>query len=115
MVRRSFYRGIIPPVLFGLLFALPPRLQTAGMLYATLGPEAPSILRVMIGEQGFIAVEPGHLSDALKQYHITALIVPVDWADQSDLDTARSVGLPIVNMQRHTNIFNIEENIRTLE
>src|SRR5438067_543478 len=32
-------------------------------LYATLGPEAPSILRVLVGDQGFVVVEPGHLAD----------------------------------------------------
>lgn len=111
----SLNRGMIPPVLFGLLFALIPRMQAPRAYYATLGPEAPSILRVLIGAQAFVEVEPGHLAEALKQHHITTLIAPVDWADETDLNTAHAAGLTVVSVQRHNGIFNIEENIRTLE
>src|SRR5579859_3289760 len=114
MNRRIFDRGIFPPVLFSLLFTVIARASATPTLYATLGPEAPSILRVLIGDHGFVAVEPGHLAAMLKQHSISTLIVPLDWADETDLDSARAAGLSIVNVQRHNSIFNIEANIRAL-
>src|SRR5712692_8968982 len=108
MYRRIFDRGLIPPVLCSLLFTMIAHASAPPTLYATLGPEAPSILRVLIGDPGFVAVEPGHLADVLKKHIISTLIVPLDWADETDLDTARAADLTIVNVQRHTSIINIE-------
>src|SRR5258708_32162771 len=76
--KTSILFRIIPPVLFSLLFTLITRASAPSILYATLGPEAPSILRVLIGDPGFVAVEPGHLADVLKQRAISTLIVPQD-------------------------------------
>src|SRR6266851_8697873 len=112
MYRSILDRGIIPPVLFSLLFTMITHASAPPTLYATLVPEAPSILHVLIGDPGFVAVEPGHLADVLQQHTISTLIVPQDWADETDLDTAHAAGLTIVNVQRHTSIFNIKANIR---
>jgi hypothetical protein len=83
-------------------------------LYAVLGPEAPPILRVLIGESRIVVVRPGMLDAVLREPHIQALILPQDWADENDLKIAQTDGVRIVTLQRHTTVKAIEANIRIL-
>src|SRR5262245_53340111 len=109
-------RGSTPPALFFLLLVALVRLTSAHH-YATLGPEATGLLRVLISDRGdvqIIRLEPGGLADALAQSEIDALILPQDWADEADLQTARRAGIAVITLQRHTSIANIVANIRSL-
>ncbi len=114
-------RGNVPPASFlslilflAISFSFSPNHKIQAPVYLTLGPEAPAILRALIGEQRFITVQPGQLADTLHEYTASALIVSEDWSASDDLDTARSAGLQIVTLKRHNSIANIEANIRTL-
>jgi ABC-type Fe3+-hydroxamate transport system substrate-binding protein len=86
-------------------------------IYAVLGPEATPILRVLVGNQDDIRIvnlQPGGLTTTLAQTRVDALILPEDWADDSDLGTARAANVPIVTLKRHTSIANMIANIRLL-
>src|SRR5437016_4896069 len=84
-------------------------IPTTEPLYAVLGPEAPAILRVLIGSDHVVSLQPGDLADLIAQQSqqsqqspdtLGALIVPDYWADESDLDVARQHGIKIVRVQR---------------
>ena len=127
---RFWYRGSVPPVFrsgFGLalaavmavlaVMAVPTASRSAGAgtpVYATLGPEAPAILRVLVGDSRIVALQPGGLAEMLKDRTLAALVLPDDWANDSDLDAARAAGLTIVRLRRQTSVANILGNIRQL-
>jgi ABC-type Fe3+-hydroxamate transport system substrate-binding protein len=109
-------RGTAPPALFLLLLVALIR-PTSAHRYATLGPEATGLLRVLFSDRRdvqIIRLEPGGLADALARSPIEALILPQDWADEPDLHTARRAGIAVITLQRHTSIANIVANIRSL-
>ncbi len=83
-------------------------------IYATLGPEAPAILRALIGDSRVIPIQPGELASLIKSRPIHALIVPDNWADTGDLNTARTAGVAIYTVQRHTSVSSILANIAAL-
>jgi ABC-type Fe3+-hydroxamate transport system substrate-binding protein len=83
-------------------------------LYAVLGPEAPSILRVLIGDSNILVIQPGTLDAAIKQHPIGAFVLSEDWADASDLKTAQAAHIRIMYVQRHVTVKAIEANIRAL-
>jgi iron complex transport system substrate-binding protein len=82
--------------------------------YATLGPEAPAILRTLIGDSRVIPIQPGELISLIKTRPIHALIVPDNWADTGDRDAARAAGIPVYTVQRHTSVSSILANIASL-
>jgi len=82
--------------------------------YATLGPEAPAILRALIGDSRVIPIQPGELASLIKSHPIHALIVPDNWADTGDQDAARAAGIPVYTVQRHTSVDSILANIAVL-
>ncbi len=90
------------------------RLQATALIYATLGPEAPSILRVLIGGDHVAPLQPGELDALIKQRQIDGLILPIDWAGGTDLETARASGISVTLIRRHTSVANIIANIRDL-
>jgi ABC-type Fe3+-hydroxamate transport system substrate-binding protein len=126
MSRRFVYRGIIPPVLrydFVLAlvmvaaFAAPSAARSAeagAPVYAVLGPEAPAILRVLVGDSRIVMIRPGGLADALKDHALAAFVSSEDWANASDLDAARAAGLIVVTVGRQTSVAGILANIRQL-
>ena len=83
-------------------------------LYAVLGPEAPSILRVLIDDSHILVIQPGTLNIVLKEHLITAYILPQDWADDGDLKAAQAAHVQIVYVQRHVSVKAIEANISVL-
>lgn len=83
-------------------------------IYATLGPEAPTILRTLIGDSRVIPIQPGELASLIQNRAIHALIVPDNWADTGDQDAARAAGIPVYTVQRHTSVSNILGNIAAL-
>ncbi|MCC7451143.1 MAG: ABC transporter substrate-binding protein [Anaerolineae bacterium] len=89
-------------------------LQQNQPTYATLGPEAPAILRPLIGDSHVSPIQPGELAFLIKTRPIHALIVPDNWADTGDRDAARAAGLPVYMVQRHTSVNNILANIASL-
>jgi ABC-type Fe3+-hydroxamate transport system substrate-binding protein len=136
LYHRFSYRGSLSPVLrsgHGLAlelaltlvavlamfaaFAVPTPSRSAGAavpVYATLGPEAPAILRVLVGDSRIVALQPGGLAEALKDRTLAALVLPEDWADDADLHAARAAGLTIVRLRRQISVANILANIRQL-
>jgi ABC-type Fe3+-hydroxamate transport system substrate-binding protein len=83
-------------------------------LFATLGPEALSILSVLVGKQQIVAIQPGELSNAINEHSIAALVLPEDWADAADQKFARDWGIAVVKLRRHNRIANVLSNIETL-
>ena len=65
-------------------------------LYAVLGPEAPAILHILIGDSQFLVIQPETLATALKQHAISVFILPQDWADDADLKVAQAAGIKVV-------------------
>ncbi|MEP7285562.1 MAG: ABC transporter substrate-binding protein [Chloroflexota bacterium] len=88
--------------------------QTQSDVYATLGPEAPAILRVLVGQSHVVTLQAGDLSNALQTQTFTALVVSQDWVNDDDLKAAQRAGVRVVIVQRHTSIAHMEGNIRTL-
>src|SRR5689334_21661684 len=66
--------------------------------FAVLGPEAPAILHILIGEAHYIVVQPGMLDCVLHEQHIQVLIIPQDWAYENDLKIAQASGVRIVTL-----------------
>jgi hypothetical protein len=83
-------------------------------VFATLGPEAPPILSVLIGEQHIVEIQPGELANTVAHLPISALILPEDWADDVDQKFARSHGIAVVTVRRHNRIAHLWSNIETL-
>src|SRR4051812_27148816 len=83
-------------------------------LYVTLGPEAPTILRMLIGDDHVMPVTAARLADVLPDRSITAVIVPEEWLDESQLEMVRASGDQLVLIKRHTSVANILDNIHTL-
>lgn len=116
LYRQGLCRGSVPPALFMVLVAALFRVSSS-QIYVTLGPEAPAILRVLLADtpnQQIITIQPGGLATVLAQQQIDALIVPEDWASAVDVETARSAGIRVVEVKRHTSTANIVSNIRSL-
>jgi ABC-type Fe3+-hydroxamate transport system substrate-binding protein len=82
--------------------------------FATLGPEAPPILSVLIGKQSIVEIQPGELANTVVHLPISALILPEDWADDVDQKYARSHGIAVVTVRRHNRIAHLWSNIETL-
>ncbi len=93
---------------------LPLVARAASPVYATLGPEAPSILRVLVGPERVVPIQPGSLAHVIQTRAITALILSEDWSNDADLDAAQSAGIPVVPVRRHTSVTNLLANIRLL-
>ena len=81
---------------------------------ATLGPEAHSILRVLVGRDRVVPIQPGDLARTRQTRPIAALILSEDWSNDADLDAARAAGIAVVQVKRHTSLANIFANIRLL-
>ena len=82
--------------------------------YAVLGPEAPAILHILIGDAQLLVIQPETLAIALKQHNVGVFILPQDWADDADLKAAQAAGIKLVYVQRHISVAAIEANIRLL-
>lgn len=120
MQLRFISRGILPPALFiaivtltltsGLAFGQtpPPR------IYATIGPEAPAILRVLVGAASVISVQAGSFADVLREHDIAALVIPEEWAGTTELDAAITAGIKVVRLKRSVSVTAVEDNIHIL-
>ncbi len=108
-------RGSNPPVLFILLAAAAFQLPGPGApVYATLGPEAPAILRVLVGDSRIIAIQPGDLATVAAQRHVGAFVLPEDWSGGEDLVAAQQARIPVIRLKRQTRVAHIAANIRVL-
>lgn len=111
---------LIRLILLVLLAGVPPGwsperpVRQTPLRYAALGPEAPAILRVLIGEDRILRLQPGELAEALNREHVAAFILTEDLADSDDLKAAKAAGLPVVMLKRHTSVANILANITSL-
>jgi ABC-type Fe3+-hydroxamate transport system substrate-binding protein len=97
-----------------IIFLSPGHTQANAPLYMTLGPEAPAILRMLISEDQVLPVTAMHLAGILQDRSITAVIVPEEWLDDSQLAMVRASGVQLVLIKRHTTVANVLDNIRTL-
>jgi ABC-type Fe3+-hydroxamate transport system substrate-binding protein len=88
--------------------------QTSQPIYAVLGPEAPAILRILVGNEHVIALQPGDLAAFAARQRPYVLIVPEQWAHERDLSLARQAGVKIVTVARQNSVTNIIANIQTL-
>src|SRR5258708_28511668 len=100
--------GIIPPALFILaLFNLAPAFgQTPPTppIYATIGPEAPAILRVLVGDARVVSLPTGNFADVLRQHAVAALVVPEEWAGGADLNAARIGQIKVIRLKRNVSV-----------
>src|SRR5258708_5393953 len=117
MQLRFISRGILPPALFILTLSF--RLAfgqtpTPPPIYATIGPEAPAILRVLVGAASVISVQAGSFADVLREHDIAALVIPEEWAGTTELDAAITAGIKVVRLKRSVSVTAVEDNIQTL-
>ncbi len=88
--------------------------QTRQSVYAVLGPEANSILNVLVGHQHVVTIQPGGLANLLRKQAIDTLVLPEDWGDDTDFRVARAAGIAIYSVRRHNSVEAIRANIRKL-
>jgi ABC-type Fe3+-hydroxamate transport system substrate-binding protein len=112
--RGSLLPALSPLLLLWLALSQPTQVQADRAVYATLGPEAPAILRVLLGDQQIVQVGPGGLADVLNRRRVEALILPEDWPNEADLGAAEAAEIRVVRVRRHTSIANMVANIRSL-
>ncbi len=89
-------------------------LQQHQPVYAVLGPEAEPILRVLVGEQQVISIQPGELSSLISRRPIAALVLPEEWSAVSDVKVAEASAIPVLRVHRQTSISAILLNIEQL-
>src|SRR5258708_19412600 len=110
--------GIIPPALFILaLFNLAPAFgqpPPTPAIYATIGPEAPAILRVLVGDARVVTVPTGNFADVLGQYAGAGLVVPEEGEGGEDLDGGHIAEVKVIRVKRNVSVAAVEDNIHTL-
>jgi len=91
------------------------RAQSNIPVYATIGPEAAPILRVLVGDARLIPVEPGMLGTVLRTKKFAAIFASRDWMGQDDLRAAYAASKArLFWLQREVTVASIESNISTV-
>jgi ABC-type Fe3+-hydroxamate transport system substrate-binding protein len=80
--------------------------------YATIGPEAVTILQLWVAPDQIIPVHPGTMKTILGEHRIDLLFVTADRTADQDVEDARAAGVNIVLLARHISISKIKNNIR---